>query len=80
MDTSEPSSWKSESSAKNTDQSGASSVMWVDKYKPSAMKSIIGQQGEKSNAKKLFNWLNNWHKNRAAGVKPSGKKKTIKHR
>ncbi|XP_076082907.1 replication factor C subunit 1-like [Mytilus galloprovincialis] len=49
------------------------SLLWVDKYKPSAMKQIIGQTGDKSNAKKLLNWLNNWHKNRAAGVKPSGK-------
>lgn len=48
------------------------SLLWVDKYKPSAMKQIIGQTGDKSNAKKLLNWLNNWHKNRAAGVKPSG--------
>ncbi|VDI56775.1 replication factor C subunit 1, partial [Mytilus galloprovincialis] len=49
------------------------SLLWVDKYKPSAMKQIIGQTGDKSNAKKLLNWLNNWHKNRSAGVKPSGK-------
>lgn len=48
--------------------------MWVDKYKPTGMKNIIGQTGDKSNAKKLLNWLNNWHKNRASGVKPSGKK------
>ena len=34
------------------------------------MKQIIGQTGDKSNAKKLLHWLNNWHKNQSAGVKP----------
>ncbi|KAK6167429.1 hypothetical protein SNE40_021461 [Patella caerulea] len=48
-------------------------LLWVDKHKPASMKTIIGQQGDKSNAKKLFNWLNSWHKNRAAGTKPAGK-------
>ena len=58
-----------------SDQSeSSSSIMWVDKYKPTGMKNIIGQTGDKSNAKKLLKWLNNWHKNRASGVKPSGKK------
>ena len=31
-----------------------------------------GQQGEKSNARKLLTWIQRWHKNRAAGVKPTG--------
>ncbi|XP_053382559.1 replication factor C subunit 1-like [Mercenaria mercenaria] len=52
-----------------TDQSQPS-LLWVDKYKPSQMKQIIGQTGDKSNAKKLLHWLNNWHRNQAAGVKP----------
>ncbi|XP_013404916.1 replication factor C subunit 1 [Lingula anatina] len=46
------------------------SLLWVDKYKPTSMKQLIGQQGDKSNAKKLFHWLNNWHKNIASGKKP----------
>jgi len=46
------------------------SLLWVDKYKPSTLKQIIGQTGDKSNAKKLLHWLNNWHRNQAAGVKP----------
>lgn len=46
--------------------------MWVDKYKPTQLKQIIGQTGDKSNAKKLLHWLTNWHKSRAAGVKPQG--------
>lgn len=50
------------------------SLLWVDKYKPTQLKQIIGQTGDKSNAKKLFNWLMNWHKNQASGVRPvSGK-------
>ncbi|OWF54886.1 Replication factor C subunit 1 [Mizuhopecten yessoensis] len=48
-------------------------LMWVDKYKPTGLKQLIGQQGDKSNAKKLLHWLTNWHKNEAAGVKPQGK-------
>lgn len=45
--------------------------MWVDKYKPTSMKQIIGQQGDKSNAKKLFDWLTKWRKNRQLGKKPA---------
>ena len=44
------------------------SLLWVDKYKPTSIKQIIGQQGDKSNAKKLLNWLTHWHKN--LGKKP----------
>ena len=43
----------------------------MDKYKPKNMKQIIGQNGDKSNAKKLQSWLLSWHKNRAAGSKPA---------
>lgn len=46
------------------------SAMWVDKYKPSSIKQIIGQQGDKSNAKKLLDWLVNWRKNRRLNKKP----------
>ena len=38
--------------------------MWVDKYRPRTVKQIIGQQGEKSNMRKLMNWLRDWDKNR----------------
>ncbi|XP_067138273.1 replication factor C subunit 1 [Centruroides vittatus] len=37
--------------------------MWVDKYKPLTTKQIIGQQGDRSNVKKLSHWLLNWQKN-----------------
>ena len=46
-------------------------LLWVDRYKPTSVKQIIGQQGDKSNAKKLLNWLTNWHKN--LGKKPACK-------
>lgn len=35
----------------------------VEKYRPKTMKQIIGQQTDKSCAKKFYSWLNNWHKN-----------------
>jgi len=45
------------------------SLLWVDKYKPTNIRQIIGQQGDKSNAKKLLAWLQNWHAN--LGRKPA---------
>ncbi|XP_045503036.1 replication factor C subunit 1 [Colias croceus] len=42
------------------------SLMWVDKYKPTNIKQIIGQHGEASNVKKLMNWLTKWYINRKA--------------
>ncbi|KAF8767119.1 Replication factor C subunit 1 like protein [Argiope bruennichi] len=44
--------------------------MWVDKYKPTSLKQVIGQQGDKSNAKKLLNWVVNWSRNRRLNKKP----------
>ena len=44
--------------------------LWVDKYKPKNLKSIIGQQGDKSNMRKLTTWLQNWAKHHANGAKP----------
>lgn len=40
----------------------AESLLWVDKYKPTSVKTIIGQQGDQSCANKLLRWLQNWHK------------------
>ena len=48
--------------------------LWVEKYKPTSLKQIIGQQGEKRNVNKLVKWLKNWHSNQ------SGKKKLSKPR
>ena len=47
--------------------------MWVDRYKPKNLKQVIGQQGPKSNANKLLNWLKNWHRWQAEGRKPACK-------
>ncbi|XP_066242266.1 replication factor C subunit 1 isoform X1 [Saccopteryx leptura] len=44
-----------------TDDKGAH-LLWVDKYKPTSLKTIIGQQGDQSCANKLLRWLQNWHK------------------
>ncbi|XP_051020640.1 replication factor C subunit 1 isoform X1 [Acomys russatus] len=38
------------------------SLLWVDKYKPTSLRNIIGQQGDQSCANKLLRWLRNWHK------------------
>lgn len=40
-----------------------SSLLWVDKYRPRSLKSVIGQQGDQSCANKLLRWLQNWHRN-----------------
>ncbi|XP_066583927.1 replication factor C subunit 1 [Prorops nasuta] len=43
----------------------------VDKYRPKSIKQLIGQQTEKSSAKKLYAWLQNWYKNQYSKIKPS---------
>ncbi|XP_032080112.1 replication factor C subunit 1 [Thamnophis elegans] len=52
-----------QSSARETNKNGGEVLLWVDKYKPTSLKSIIGQQGEQSCANKLLRWLKNWQKN-----------------
>lgn len=47
--------------------------MWVDKYKPLTTKQIIGQQGDRSNVKKLSHWLLNWQKSRKSKSSYSSK-------
>ena len=37
-------------------------MLWVDKCRPRAVNQIIGQQGDKSNMRKLMNWLRDWGK------------------
>lgn len=39
------------------------SLLWVDKYRPRSLKTVIGQQGDQSCANKLLRWLQNWHRN-----------------
>ena len=43
----------------------------VEKYRPKTIKQILGQQGEKSSAKKLHNWLKNWNHNQNGRIKHS---------
>ncbi|XP_058119113.1 replication factor C subunit 1 [Anopheles ziemanni] len=38
-------------------------MAWVDKYKPTSTKQIIGQLGASSNVQKLTTWLSTWYKN-----------------
>uniref|UniRef100_A0A182RVQ9 Replication factor C subunit 1 n=1 Tax=Anopheles funestus TaxID=62324 RepID=A0A182RVQ9_ANOFN len=38
-------------------------MAWVDKYKPTSTKQIIGQLGANSNVQKLTVWLSSWYKN-----------------
>ena len=49
-------------------------LLWVDKYRPRSTKQIIGQQGDRSNAKKLAYWLQNWERNHGGGAKGGAKK------
>ena len=49
---------------------GEESKLWVDKYKPTSVKSIIGQQGDKSNMRKLTSWISSWTTHHASGQKP----------
>lgn len=46
--------------------------MWVDKYRPKSTKNIIGQQGERSNAKKLAQWLRQWERHHGRGGEGGG--------
>uniref|UniRef100_A0A4W2EXE5 Replication factor C subunit 1 n=1 Tax=Bos indicus x Bos taurus TaxID=30522 RepID=A0A4W2EXE5_BOBOX len=48
--------------ADDSRESKVESLLWVDKYKPTSLKTIIGQQGDQSCANKLLRWLQNWHK------------------
>ncbi|XP_014813288.1 PREDICTED: replication factor C subunit 1 isoform X2 [Calidris pugnax] len=52
-----------ENVASEMSEDGKERLLWVDKYKPSSLKAIIGQQGEQSCANKLLRWLRNWQKN-----------------
>ncbi|CAL1601443.1 unnamed protein product [Knipowitschia caucasica] len=47
------------------------SLLWVDKYRPQSLKTVIGQQGDQSCANKLKRWLQNWHKSHSGSTKPA---------
>ncbi|XP_054993580.1 replication factor C subunit 1 [Sorex araneus] len=48
--------------AEGSGETGAESLLWVDKYKPTSLRTVIGQQGEQSCANKLLRWLQGWHR------------------
>ncbi|KAA8594839.1 hypothetical protein FQN60_011974, partial [Etheostoma spectabile] len=43
------------------------SLLWVDKYRPRSLKTVIGQQGDQSCANKLLRWLQNWYRHHSGG-------------
>ncbi|UJR23339.1 hypothetical protein I4U23_026353 [Adineta vaga] len=49
-------------------------VLWVDKYKPTSLSQIVGQQTDKSPMKKLIYYLTNWHTWHAMPVTAKRKK------
>ncbi|XP_068561564.1 replication factor C subunit 1 isoform X2 [Cebidichthys violaceus] len=61
------SSGKSSPSATGDD----ASLLWVDKYRPRSLKTVIGQQGDQSCANKLLRWLQNWNKHHSGSSKPA---------
>ncbi|KAL2780136.1 replication factor C subunit 1 isoform 3 [Daubentonia madagascariensis] len=52
---------KARNLADDSSENKVENLLWVDKYKPTSLKTIIGQQGEQSCANKLLRWLRNWH-------------------
>lgn len=66
-----PASARSLESAKPSGKT--ESLLWVDKYRPTSLKAIIGQQGEQSCTNKLLRWLKDWHKNHSGDKKPVAK-------
>lgn len=54
---------KADLSEYEKDIKSTANLQWVDKYKPTTLKQIIGQVGPTSNAQKLFNWLGKWSSN-----------------
>lgn len=59
--------------ADDSRESKVESLLWVDKYKPTSLKTIIGQQGDQSCANKLLRWLQNWHKSPSEDKKHAAK-------
>ncbi|XP_055546783.1 replication factor C subunit 1 [Wyeomyia smithii] len=56
--------FKREESTYQKDIQSTDNMAWVDKYKPTSVKQIIGQSGAASNVQKLMNWLSKWYSNR----------------
>lgn len=54
---------KREVTSYQKDIASTDNMAWVDKYKPTSIKQIIGQTGPASNVQRLLTWLSNWHSN-----------------
>ncbi|XP_041763616.1 replication factor C subunit 1 [Anopheles merus] len=54
---------KRELSDYQKDIKSVDNMAWVEKYKPSSTKQIIGQMGANSNVQRLTVWLSSWYKN-----------------
>nr|XP_014594117.1 replication factor C subunit 1 isoform X1 [Equus caballus] len=59
--------------AGDSSENKVENLLWVDKYKPLSLKTIIGQQGDQSCANKLLRWLQNWHKSPSEEKKHAAK-------
>ncbi|KAF6771679.1 hypothetical protein AHF37_09367 [Paragonimus kellicotti] len=46
-----------------------SNLLWVEKYKPTSRRNLIGQTGPSSPANRLYEWLSAWHGHFSAGAK-----------
>ena len=51
-------------------------LMWVDKHRPTSLKGVIGQQGARSCANKLVQWLQDWGRHHGLGAEGGARKKT----
>ncbi|XP_077615057.1 replication factor C subunit 1 isoform X1 [Crocuta crocuta] len=59
--------------ADDSSENKVENLLWVDKYKPTSLKTIIGQQGDQSCANKLLRWLQNWYKSPSEDKKHAAK-------
>ncbi|XP_072593962.1 replication factor C subunit 1 isoform X1 [Vulpes vulpes] len=59
--------------AGDSSENKVENLLWVDKYKPTSLKTIIGQQGDQSCANKLLRWLQNWHRGPSEDKKRAAK-------
>uniref|UniRef100_U3EL55 Replication factor C subunit 1 n=1 Tax=Callithrix jacchus TaxID=9483 RepID=U3EL55_CALJA len=64
---------KTRNLADDSSENKMENLLWVDKYKPTSLKTIIGQQGDQSCANKLLRWLRNWHKSSSEDKKHAPK-------
>ncbi|XP_023363188.1 replication factor C subunit 1 isoform X2 [Otolemur garnettii] len=64
---------KARNLADDSSENKVENLLWVDKYKPTSLKTIIGQQGDQSCANKLLRWLRNWHESSSEDKKHATK-------